>query len=117
MSDNDPNREGRRPGAGGPTMPRPRMAPWLLIGIVVIGLLVMNGLLSNANTDSITYSEFRELAETRNQADALIHAHFVDQMRATGRGGRALQVMHAAGIIETLPPGVDPLVLVRRSRG
>jgi cell division protease FtsH len=64
MSDNEPNREGRRPGAGGPTMPRPRMAPWLLIGIVVVGLLVMNGLLSNANTDSITYSEFRELAET-----------------------------------------------------
>jgi cell division protease FtsH len=64
MSDNDPNREGRRQGAGGPTMPRPRMAPWLLVGIVVVGLLVMNGLLSNANTDSITYSEFRELAET-----------------------------------------------------
>jgi hypothetical protein len=51
------------------------------------------------------------------QADALIHAHFVDQMRAAGRGARALQVMHASGIIESLPPGVEPLGLVRRSRG
>lgn len=51
------------------------------------------------------------------QADTLIRGHFVDQMRATGRGARALQVMHASGIIETLPPGVDPLMLVRRARG
>jgi len=49
-------------------MPKPRMAPWLLIGIVVAGLLVMNGLLSNANREQITYSRFRELVEAGDVA-------------------------------------------------
>jgi hypothetical protein len=43
------------------------------------------------------------------EADAIIHRHFTAQMQATGRGFRALQVMHASGLIQTLPPGVKPL--------
>ncbi|HSL12138.1 MAG TPA: ATP-dependent metallopeptidase FtsH/Yme1/Tma family protein, partial [Actinomycetota bacterium] len=39
------------------------MAPWLLIGIVVVGLLIMNGVLSNASRDTVTYSRFLSLAE------------------------------------------------------
>ena len=36
---------------------------WLLIGIVVVGLLIMNGVLSNASRDTVTYSRFLSLAE------------------------------------------------------
>jgi ATP-dependent Zn protease len=63
MANDDQNRSPRRTEPGGPGMPRPRMAPWLLIALVVGGLLLMNGLLSNANRDQITYTQFRDAAE------------------------------------------------------
>jgi cell division protease FtsH len=44
-------------GGGGGT-PRPRFAPWLIVPILLVALLVFNNMLSGASRESIAYSEF-----------------------------------------------------------
>jgi cell division protease FtsH len=60
MPDNeDRNPFSRRTNSGSEGgSPRPRFAPWLVIPILLVALLVFNSFLSNAQTDSIAYSEF-----------------------------------------------------------
>ncbi len=63
MPDND-NRSpfSRRGGggddAGGGGTPRPRFAPWLVVPILLVALLIFNNVLSNTQRRSITYNEF-----------------------------------------------------------
>ena len=63
MPDTDRNTGRRRglEGPGGPGGPRPRMAPWILIAVVVVGLVVLNTLFSNAGRKEIPYSQFATL--------------------------------------------------------
>ncbi|HVF07686.1 MAG TPA: ATP-dependent metallopeptidase FtsH/Yme1/Tma family protein, partial [Actinomycetota bacterium] len=60
MPDNeDRNPFSRRPSndtSGAP--PKPRFAPWLIVPILLVALLVFNNLLSGASTEAIAYSEF-----------------------------------------------------------
>jgi cell division protease FtsH len=49
----------RRPSSdGGGGAPKPRFAPWLIVPILLVALLVFNNLLSGAATEPIAYSEF-----------------------------------------------------------
>ncbi|MEO8476774.1 MAG: ATP-dependent zinc metalloprotease FtsH [Actinomycetota bacterium] len=59
MPDNDSS--GRRGGSDGPTgpsLPRSRLMPWLLVPLLLVGLILFNGWLTSANTKSISYAEF-----------------------------------------------------------
>ena len=71
MPDND-NRSpfSRRGGgdAGGGGTPRPRFAPWLVVPILLVALLIFNNVLSNTQRRSITYNEFITAVE-ENQLD------------------------------------------------
>jgi cell division protease FtsH len=63
MPDNDDrspfSRRGSSDGAGGGSgTPRPRFAPWLIVPILLVALLVFNNMLSGASRESIAYSEF-----------------------------------------------------------
>ena len=60
MPDNeDRNPFSRRPSNDtGGAPPKPRFAPWLIVPILLVALLVFNNLLSGATTESIAYSEF-----------------------------------------------------------
>jgi len=60
MSDNG-NKSGRRPGldSGGPGTPKTRMAPWVIIALVVLGLVLMNSLFTNASKDQISFTQYR----------------------------------------------------------
>jgi cell division protease FtsH len=62
-NDDDRSPFSRRGGDGGPTPPKPRFAPWLIVPVLLVGLLVFNNLLSNTQRDSITYNEFIEAVE------------------------------------------------------
>ena len=55
----------RRGNAGGEGSgaPRPRFAPWLVIPILLVALLVFNNVLSNTQRESIAYSEFLTAVE------------------------------------------------------
>jgi cell division protease FtsH len=64
-NDNDNNDRspfGRRPGSdgqgGGPTAPKPRFAPWLIIPVLLVALLLFNNFLGRASTNKIAFSEF-----------------------------------------------------------
>jgi cell division protease FtsH len=61
--DDDRNPFSRRGGDGGPPSPRPRFAPWLIVPILLVALLVFNNLLSNTQRESITYNEFISAVE------------------------------------------------------
>ena len=60
MPDNDDrnpfSRRSSGDGSGG--APKPRFAPWLIIPILLVALLIFNNVLSNSARDSIAYSEF-----------------------------------------------------------
>ena len=62
MPDNDDrspfSRRGGSDNAGGGGTPRPRFAPWLVVPILLVALLVFNNVLSNTQRRSITYNEF-----------------------------------------------------------
>src|SRR5687767_8017539 len=60
MPDNeDRNPFSRRPSNDtGGAPPKPRFAPWLIVPILLVALLVFNNLLSGASTEAIAYSEF-----------------------------------------------------------
>src|SRR5437870_13879519 len=45
-------------GSGGPSVPRPRMSPWLIVPLLLVGLLLFNSWLSHASTNTIDYSQF-----------------------------------------------------------
>jgi cell division protease FtsH len=65
MPDNDDRspfsrRGGDGPGAGAP---RPRFAPWLVVPILLVALLVFNNMLSSTQRESIAYSEFVSAVE------------------------------------------------------
>ena len=64
MPDNDNDRSpfGRRPNAdpgGGSGAPKPRFAPWLVVPIILVALLLFNSVLSRTNTNKISFSEFQ----------------------------------------------------------
>ena len=60
---------------------------------------------------------FSSLISLPNQtAVSLITDHFARMVEQTGKGGRALQVMHAAGIIPDLPSGITPIERPSRPR-
>ncbi|HSH32438.1 MAG TPA: ATP-dependent metallopeptidase FtsH/Yme1/Tma family protein, partial [Actinomycetota bacterium] len=64
MPDNDNDRSpfGRRPNAdpgGGSGAPKPRFAPWLVVPIILVALLLFNSVLSRTNTNKIQFSEFQ----------------------------------------------------------
>ncbi|MFI5392918.1 MAG: ATP-dependent zinc metalloprotease FtsH [Myxococcota bacterium] len=64
MPDNDNDRSpfGRRPNAdpgGGSGSPKPRFAPWLVVPIILVALLLFNSVLSRTNTNKISFSEFQ----------------------------------------------------------
>ncbi len=44
--------------SGGSGAPKPRFAPWLIVPILLVALLVFNSLLSGTGTEPIAYSEF-----------------------------------------------------------
>ncbi|CAN5718043.1 ATP-dependent zinc metalloprotease FtsH [soil metagenome] len=56
---NDRNPFSRRgaDGSGGGA-PKPRFAPWLIVPILLVALLIVNNVLSSTTTESIAYSEF-----------------------------------------------------------
>ncbi len=60
MSDNDDRSPfSRKPaGDGSGGTPRPRFAPWLIVPVLLVALLVFNNFLSNTQRESITYNEF-----------------------------------------------------------
>ena len=63
MPDNDDrspfSRRGSSDGAGGGSgTPRPRFAPWLVVPILLVALLVFNNVLSSTSNQAISYSEF-----------------------------------------------------------
>ncbi|MGZ8582543.1 MAG: ATP-dependent zinc metalloprotease FtsH [Actinomycetota bacterium] len=65
--DNDRNPFSRRGGGdntgGGSGTPRPRFAPWLVVPILLVALLVFNNVLSSAQREPIAYSEFVNAVE------------------------------------------------------
>jgi cell division protease FtsH len=61
MPENDRNNSGRPGLNGGPTVPRPRMTPWIIIAMIVLGLLLFNGWFQGATRDQVTFSEFQDL--------------------------------------------------------
>jgi cell division protease FtsH len=67
MPDNSNKNSGRRPGldggSGGPGTPRPRMTPWLVIGLVVLGLLLFTQVLSSAANKSVPYTQFLDYVD------------------------------------------------------
>jgi cell division protease FtsH len=67
MPDTDNKNSGRRPGldggSGGPGAARPRMTPWLVIGLVVLGLLLFTQVLSSATRKTISYTQFLDYAD------------------------------------------------------
>ena len=70
MPDNDPlRRGGDNNGAGGPSLPRSRLMPWLLVPLLLVGLFLFNGWLTSANTKAITYSEFTTAVQDGKIAD------------------------------------------------
>ena len=60
MPDNDDRNpfSRRSSGDGGGGTPKPRFAPWLIVPILLVALLVFNSLLSGSGTEPIAYSEF-----------------------------------------------------------
>jgi cell division protease FtsH len=60
MSDDDDRSPfSRKPaGDGSGGTPRPRFAPWLIVPVLLVALLVFNNFLSNTQRESITYNEF-----------------------------------------------------------
>jgi cell division protease FtsH len=52
-----------RDGSGGPGIPRPRMTPWIVIGLVVLGLFLFSGYITNASRQQIAYTQFLDYAE------------------------------------------------------
>jgi cell division protease FtsH len=62
MPENNRN-DGRRTDGPGPSLPRPRFTPWLLVGVVILGLVLFNGFVTNASRQQIPYSQFLELAD------------------------------------------------------
>ena len=63
MPDNDDrspfSRRGSSDGAGGGSgAPRPKFAPWLIVPILLVALLIFNNVLSSTSRQSIAYSEF-----------------------------------------------------------
>ncbi|HWC71374.1 MAG TPA: ATP-dependent zinc metalloprotease FtsH [Actinomycetota bacterium] len=64
MPDNDDRSPfPRRGGDGGPGAPRPRFAPWLIVPILLVALLVFNNFLSSSQRQKITYNEFISAVE------------------------------------------------------
>ena len=43
------------------------------------------------------------------KAETIAVTHYQSQIARTGTGRRTLQVMHAKGLIKSLPPGIDPI--------
>jgi hypothetical protein len=43
------------------------------------------------------------------KVEELLHGHYTRRMAATGKGEKALQFMHAAGLIKALPTGISPM--------
>ena len=65
MPDNDKN-NGRRSGSDGPSgpgIPRTRLTPWILIGLVVLALVAFNQWFSTASRQSIDLSKFYQLVD------------------------------------------------------
>ena len=65
MPDNDKN-DGRRSGSDGPSgpgIPRTRLTPWILIGLVVLALVAFNQWFSTASRQSIDLSKFYQLVD------------------------------------------------------
>ena len=65
MPDNDKN-NGRRSGSDGPSgpgLPRTRLTPWILIGLVVLALVAFNQWFSTASRQSIDLSKFYQLVD------------------------------------------------------
>ncbi len=61
MPDNDDRNPFSRRSSGdggGSGAPKPRFAPWLIVPILLVALLVFNSLLSGTGTEPIAYSEF-----------------------------------------------------------
>jgi cell division protease FtsH len=70
MPDNDPlGRRGGDNGTGGPSMPRSRLMPWLIVPLLLVGLILFNGWLTSANTKKVTYSEFVTAVQDQTIAD------------------------------------------------
>ncbi len=65
MPDND-RTPSRRPDGAGPGVPKVKMAPWLVIGLVVVGLLVLSSVFTRAATDQIDLSKVFDLIEEGN---------------------------------------------------
>ena len=51
-------------GGGGSTGPqKPRFAPWLIVPVLLLALLIFNQVLSNSARETISYSEFIDHVE------------------------------------------------------
>ncbi len=68
----DDDSSGRRPGtdgSGGPNLPRTRLAPWMIIPLLVLGLFIFSGQLSGGRADPISYSDFVDAVEAGKIAE------------------------------------------------
>ena len=61
--DNDRSPFSRRGGDTPGGAPKPRFAPWLIVPVLLVALLIFNSFLSRAAQDSISYSEFIDAVE------------------------------------------------------
>ena len=95
MPDNDDrNPFSRRSSSGGDGggAPRPRFAPWLVIPILLVALLVFNNVLSNTQRESIAYSEFVTAVEEGridSETTVKISDSGITGALATGDGSQA----------------------------
>jgi cell division protease FtsH len=98
----DERTPGRRPEGGGPGVPKMKMAPWVLIGLVVVGLLVLSNVFTSATTDRITISEVYDLIEE----DKIVGTVTIS---GTDVSGTYLDEQgQESSFSATLPPNTDP---------
>jgi cell division protease FtsH len=89
-------------GAGGSGSSRPRLSPWLIVPLLLVGLLLFSNYLSGANIRTITYSQFISAVDDgRIVTDVPVKISGTDVSGTLTSGGQ--QVDFNA----TLPPNFD----------
>jgi cell division protease FtsH len=89
-------------GPGGPGVPRPRLSPWLVVPLLLVGLLLFNSWLANANTEQITYSQFINAVD-----DGRIVTDVPVKISDTSVSGTMTKGGGEVDFVATLPPNFD----------
>jgi cell division protease FtsH len=89
-------------------MPRPRLSPWLIVPLLLVGLLLVNSFFSRAATEEISYAQFiNAVEEGRVLEDVPVKISGTNVSGTLDRNGQ--QVDFTA----TLPPNFDTSELTR----